>query len=777
MFRNRKNSQKPGEELYSNFKQKFPEICPGIGSTTAEGHPDKITADAPVKQAVQQQRPTMDSEETKGTEQTPKGLPDHWRFTPSIMDPNSYAFTSLANQPSTYYTTTPTGMGMPCHTQVPDLSTPGMSLNLLSPLSIPPATSATDAAAIQSAIDMNSFHHSFAPQAGSGVDPFHHPPAYAPSSFVNRDPRYDPLHVENSPINGVNANNHIGLLPHGISLSAHGDNRMNPGSENFRFNVTLKAATAMIKDPDEIPITYLNKGQAYTMSVLDTAPMTSGAQPLKYRTFIRVSFEDDEQRSKPAGCWQLWKEGRGSNEAHHRDGKLLAVEHVDPNQGGDGDIRPSQVQLEASNFDGFSVVWSPNPVNGNPCCSISVRFNFLSTDFSHSKGVKGIPVRLCAKTEVISTGHGDPPLEDRPEVCYCKVKLFRDHGAERKLSNDVAHVKKLIDKLKQQISQAELGSGFDRRKRSGSFVKGKITKHKRAWSGESSNDSGKSTLEEDLQIKLCTLKDMFSSTRPFSALNLKGDAHDDPDLFPVHLGITDEGFSHTIGWESRNNADASSIASQHVLSPATSNHSLSSSHNSFDPKTGFPHQPQVYDGSRHDSMDWSSVSQQDSDSQQHIRNGRFLSHPVKIQKVSTGGRPGHDGWIEAMDVDATYQPPLAAPKKPTSCFYVQIRQSCGNQVPDGYYHAVYLTQRTAKDLVHVISKKCKIDASRVVRALCLRGNGLHVVLDDDIVNELPEGQDMAAEISEVRDCSLDASTDGDSSTPSTSSGIEVKLIF
>ncbi|OJD10302.1 hypothetical protein AJ78_08638, partial [Emergomyces pasteurianus Ep9510] len=771
-----KSSQKPGEELYSAFKQKFPDICPGIRSTTAQGLPNTKPADLPMKQA-EQHSSKMDPEENKGTEQTPKGLPDHWRFTPSIMDPNSYAFTSLANQPSTYYTTTPTGMGMSCHNQVPDLSTPGMTLNLLSPLSIPPATSATDAAAIQSAIEMNSFHHSFPPPTGNGVDPFHHSPAYAPSSFVNRDPRYDPLHVENSPINGVNPNNQIGLLPHGMGLSAHLDNRPNLGSENFRFNVTLKAATAMVKDANEIPITYLNKGQAYTMSVLDTTPMTSGSQPLKYRTFIRISFEDDEQRSKPANCWQLWKEGRGSNEAHHRDGKLLAVEHVDPNQGGDGDIRPSQVHLESSNFDGFSVIWSPNPATGNPSCSISVRFNFLSTDFSHSKGVKGIPVRLCAKTEVISTGHGDPPLEDRPEVCYCKVKLFRDHGAERKLSNDVAHVKKLIDKLKQQISQAELGAGFDRRKRSGSFVKGKITKHKRAWSGDSNNESGKSSLEEDLQIKLCTLKDMFSSTRPLSALHLKGDPQDDPDLFPVQLGINNEGYSHAIGWESRNNADGSSIASQHVLSPATSNHSLSSSHNSFDIKPGFPHQPQVYDGSRHDSMDWSSVSQQDSDSQQHIRNGRFLSRPVKIQKVSAGSRPGHDGWIEAMDVDATYQPPLAVPKKPTACFYVQIRQSCGNQVPDGYYHAVYLTQRTAKDLVHMISKKCKIDASRVVRALCLRENGLHVVLDDDVVNELPEGQDMAAEISEVRDCSLDASTDGDSSTPSTSSGIEVKLIF
>ncbi|EEH20295.2 hypothetical protein PABG_02554 [Paracoccidioides brasiliensis Pb03] len=715
----------------------------------------------------------MDTDKKLVTEQTPKGLPDQWRFTPSIMDPNSYAFTSLANQPSTYYAATPNGMGMPSHTQVADLSTPGMALNLLSPLAIPPGTSAGDAAAIQSTIDMNSFTHPFAHHAGNGVDNFHQQHAYAPSTFVNRDPRYGPVNVENSPINGMNGNNHMVLLSHGVDLM---DNRPGPRGENFRFNVTLRAATAMVKDPDEVPTTYLNKGQAYTMTILDTAPLTSGTQPLKYRTFIRVSFEDDEQRSRPAGCWQLWKEGRGSNEAHHRDGKLLAVEHVDPNQGGDGDIRQSQVHLETANFDGFSVIWSPSPATGNPSCSISVRFNFLSTDFSHSKGVKGIPVRLCAKTEVVPTSHVDAPL-DRPEVCYCKVKLFRDHGAERKLSNDIAHVKKGIDRVKQQISQAELGAGADKKKRSGSFAKGKINKHKRTWSGDSHNESGRSSLEEDLQMKLRSLKDMFSSTRPLSVLNLKGDPQDDPDLFPVQLGINDDSYSHTIGWESRNNTDGSPIASQNMLSPTASSHSLCSSHNSFDLKSSYPHPSSICENGRHDSMDWSSVSQHDSDSQHQGRHSRILNNPVKVAKVSSGNRSGLDSWIEAMDVDTSYQPPLAAPKKPTSCFYVQVRQSCGGPILDGYYHAIYLTQRTAKDLIHAVSKKCKIDVSRVVRALCVRGNGLHIVLDDDVVSELPEGQDMVAEVLEVRDCSLDASTDGDSSTSSTTSGIELKLIF
>ncbi|KAI9872450.1 MAG: hypothetical protein M1823_008166, partial [Watsoniomyces obsoletus] len=138
-----------------------------------------------------------------------------------------------------------------------------------------------------------------------------------------------------------------------------------PSGEKFRYHTTLNAPTAMIKHADEIPVTYLNKGQAYTVSIFDTAP-PAPQQPgaIKYRTHLRVSFEDEQQRARPGACWQLWKEGRGTNEAHQRGGKLLAVEYVDPNQGGDDAIRKSQVELEKASFDGFAVTWYPNMTAG-----------------------------------------------------------------------------------------------------------------------------------------------------------------------------------------------------------------------------------------------------------------------------------------------------------------------------------------------------------------------------------------------------------------------------
>ena len=45
---------------------------------------------------------------------------------------------------------------------------------------------------------------------------------------------------------------------------------------SFRYHLTLNAPTAMIKHPEEIPVTYLNKGQAYALSIVDTKPAQIG---------------------------------------------------------------------------------------------------------------------------------------------------------------------------------------------------------------------------------------------------------------------------------------------------------------------------------------------------------------------------------------------------------------------------------------------------------------------------------------------------------------------
>ncbi|EEP82606.1 conserved hypothetical protein [Uncinocarpus reesii 1704] len=769
MFRHRKSSQKPPEEFYNDFKQNFPQLCSESSSALAHDPQDHSSLADPVIGQTLTQRPIMDMKDKKEHDAIVKVSPDQWGFTPSLMDPNSFAFSTFASQPSEYYAATPTANGLPNSTHPGDMQTPNMAVNLLTPLGIPHSTSA-DPTMPHSAIDLGPFQHPFLANQAHGVDPFGHVQGFAPSTFLRRDPDYTALtrSLEEPAFGNLSlGNGSLGLVPGRLTDSADGlDGHHN---DNFRFRVTLRASTAMVKDPDEIPVTYLNKGQAYTVNVVDTAPMASGSQPLRYRTYIRVSFEEEEQRSKPGNCWQLWKEGRGTNEAHQRDGKLLAVEHVDPNQGGVGDGRHPRVQLEKANFDGFSVVWVPNRTTGSSECAISVRFNFLSTDFSHSKGVKGIPVRLCAKTEVVATNSPELPLGNTPEVCYCKVKLFRDHGAERKLSNDVAHVKKLMEKIKQQITQAEIGSAnFDKRKRSCSISsKGmpksmKLGKHKRPWS-IGSQDGVKSTLEEDLQLKLASLNDMFSSTQPISILNLKGDPQDDPDLFPVQLDTTiDENFSNHMNFDSTHSNDGASTSN--AFSPSTG-----SSHHSFDVK-GTNFMDGSYSASRHGSLDWSTASQ----SGDTTKHGQYMNQPTRIPRISANGNDSND-WIEAMGVDGSYQPPNETPKKPKCCFYVRARQSMGQEVED-YYHAVYLTDRSASALVETVARKCRFDPARIARALVVRNNGFHVVLDDDVVREVPEGQDMTVEFSELDESGSNMDLD-DPKSPTTVTNIEMRFFL
>ena len=414
--------------------------------------------------------------------------------------------------------------------------------------------------------------------------------------------------------------------------------------------MTLNAPTAMIKHPEEIPVTYLNKGQAYTISIVSTIPPPAGGD-VRYRTYIRISFHDENQRSKPAQCWQLWKEGRGTNEAHQRGGKLQAVEWVGDTANGEDEKKRGKVVLESASFDGFAVTWSPSN-SGQSDTLISVRFNFLSTDFSHSKGVKGIPVRLCAKTEMLTSGSPGSPSETS-EVCFCKVKLFRDHGAERKLANDVLHVKKTIEKLRQQLAQTE-GTRmklFGKKKHNNDILlkgskPGKALKHKRTWSVSSASSiTGGKTAEEEANEKLQVMQDMFTSTRPVSVLYLRGTDLDDPDLHPVQL--SGEMQDLTGGTWARRRSSVATTASS-FISPSPSSASLS----------------QHGDNLSADRREWTERGFRPL--QHSIGSSTNLEIPVKVKQVQNDAGM-LSGWIEAIGIDTNYQPPEQ--KHSTACEY------------------------------------------------------------------------------------------------------------
>jgi hypothetical protein len=279
----------------------------------------------------------------------------------------------------------------------------------------------------------------------------------------------------------------------------------------------------MLWHANKSPVTYLNKNQTYCLTVLDSTTPTKKVGYLKYRTSVYISFEGEDQRSNPVASWQLWKESRGSKEAHKRKGKILAVEYVDPSQEDPRGQGHGQIQLEEVFVNGFCVTWTADSTANVHETAISLKFNFLSTDFSRSKGVKGVPVRLCAKTKLLRSDNQINALGNDSELCYCVVKLFRDHGAERKSLNDKILVKKKIDKLNKQIIGTETGAGgsFDIR-----------SQKKRKWSMSSRK---RSTSDQELHAELATMTEMVSSARPVSVLGLPGNVDDDPDLYPIRL--------------------------------------------------------------------------------------------------------------------------------------------------------------------------------------------------------------------------------------------------
>ncbi len=716
------------------------------------------------------------------------GESDHWRFTPSMLDTNSFAFASFANQQSEGFTPALGGnMSGVVHNQAGDLHTPGMGFGLGTPLSTSISESQSNSA---SAIEMHGFHpHLLHSHPFQNSTPFAQQQSYAPSSFVHPDSGYETMRGTHDMLPSQNMadmqdpSNFAGFSTSSFkntsAQSMQSIEKYVPCfpfeiprwvliSLRFRYQVTLNAPTAMIKHVDEIPVTYLNKGQAYAVSINDSMGLGPAQGPIKYRTVIRISFEDEQQRQRPSACWQLWKEGRGLAEAHQRGGKLQAVEYVDANQGSDEETKRPRVELEQASFDSFSVIWSPSPGSAAADCSVAVRFNFLSTDFSHSKGVKGIPVRLCAKTEIISSGTPDSPPGPTLEVCFCKVKLFRDHGAERKLSNDVAHIKKTIEKLKQQITQVENGvKEVGKRKRSGGdkgggHRPGKVQRHKRAWSVSSQGSNGRPAAEEDLHFKLQTMTDMFTSTRPVSVLFLKGYEQDDPDAYPVALpgepsDATKVGeLDRKSSWDHKNLSDSAPTNSC-AVSPTPSSLSVPSDsrpseQSNFQKPTTFNPNQQI------PTSDWENLT--------HFPSGDcpdLQGTSIKVPKENIDN--SLPDWIEAFEVNPSYKAPPERSIKPIACFYVLIKVP--SHTPDSdYYKAVYLMERTVKDLIANIAMKCGVEPNQVKRTLRINSKGLKIIVDDEVVRELPEGQDMVVEFTEV-DATADFKHEPDSgaSTP------------
>jgi CP2 transcription factor len=229
---------------------------------------------------------------------------------------------------------------------------------------------------------------------------------------------------------------------------------------------------------------------------------------------------------------------------------LLTIEPVDTKAANEKKCNSeTTLSVDECSFDRFTVTWSST--SPQPAVYFCVRFLFLSTDFSHSKGVKGVPVRLVAKTEFLGTGESAFQTALSHELAYCKIKLFRDKGAERKLANDRQHLERAVEKLRQQAQQLTLGSGDSgqsptkkKKRHSISGASGSEAqqtspqrRHRRDWSISSVSSTaslaGMRSQQDEVQRKMdkaSSMEAMFASIKPASAFSLIGDPTDDPSL-------------------------------------------------------------------------------------------------------------------------------------------------------------------------------------------------------------------------------------------------------
>jgi hypothetical protein len=484
---------------------------------------------------------------------TPKATGAGFRFTPSLLDPNSSAFAAFAAQPPGYYTPTPGGstMGFQSYelninshfgTDTPDsLTHPSqtMSSSLFQPhpnhLDHQNYMHFRSHPYAQDSYQNLSIPGSAVGGAGSESSPSNYSPGTG-STAENTDPElYLASEVHGKFMNAV--------LPRNQELYGQ-----------FRFSTTLHAATAMLRHSTDIPVTYLNKRQAYTVSVIDTSSAVQNKELKRYRTTVRIAFDEEDQRRTAPACWRLWKDGRGTLESGGNPDRLRAIDYEPvetraANEKKSNTEMKLQVEESTTSFDRFTVTWSST--SPKPTVYFCVRFLFLSTDFSHSKGVKGVPVRLVAKTEYLGSQESGFQNNLAAELAYCKIKLFRDKGAERKLANDRQHLERAVEKLRQQAEQLTIGSpdpnqnASSKKKKRHSFNGPSAEsntspqrRHRRDWS-ISSNTSTNSTnmnprsQQDEIQRKLDkahAMETMFASIRPVSIFSLIGESSDDPGL-------------------------------------------------------------------------------------------------------------------------------------------------------------------------------------------------------------------------------------------------------
>ncbi|KAL7382371.1 hypothetical protein ABVT39_021175 [Epinephelus coioides] len=185
------------------------------------------------------------------------------------------------------------------------------------------------------------------------------------------------------------------------------------GVDSFQY--TLDATRSLRQKQGEGPMTYLNKGQFYAVTLNELSANKRLRHPTsKVRSVIMVVFSEDKNRDEQLKYWKYWH-----SRQHTAKQRVLDI----------ADYKESFntiSNIEEIAYNAISFTWDVNEE-----AKIFITVNCLSTDFSSQKGVKGLPLMIQIDTYSYNN-RSNKPLHR----AYSQIKVFCDKGAERKIRDE-----------------------------------------------------------------------------------------------------------------------------------------------------------------------------------------------------------------------------------------------------------------------------------------------------------------------------------------------------
>uniref|UniRef100_A0A667WXH3 Grainyhead-like transcription factor 2b n=1 Tax=Myripristis murdjan TaxID=586833 RepID=A0A667WXH3_9TELE len=175
------------------------------------------------------------------------------------------------------------------------------------------------------------------------------------------------------------------------------------GVDSFQY--TLDATRSLRQKQGEGPMTYLNKGQFYAVTLNELGANKRLRHPIsKVRSVIMVVFSEDKNRDEQLKYWKYWH-----SRQHTAKQRVLDIADYKESFNTIGNI-------EEIAYNAISFTWDVNEE-----AKIFITVNCLSTDFSSQKGVKGLPLMIQIDTYSYNN-RSNKPLHR----AYSQIKVFCD---------------------------------------------------------------------------------------------------------------------------------------------------------------------------------------------------------------------------------------------------------------------------------------------------------------------------------------------------------------